>query len=50
MFNAMGLTTGIDMPSLLAASRYLQDILPDTPMTSAVSRAGMPATFDFPDC
>lgn len=50
MFDAMGLTTGIDMPSLLAASRYLQEILPDTPMTSAVFRAGLPAKFDFTDC
>lgn len=49
MFDAMGLTTGIDMPSLLAASGYLQEILPDTPMTSAVFRAGLPATVDFQD-
>jgi hydroxymethylglutaryl-CoA lyase len=50
MFNAMGLTTGIDMQRLLAASYYLHEILPDTPLTSAVFRAGLPATFDFPDC
>jgi hydroxymethylglutaryl-CoA lyase len=42
MFDAMGLSTGIDMISLLNVTKYLQDILPDTPMASALFRAGLP--------
>jgi hydroxymethylglutaryl-CoA lyase len=47
MFDAMGLSTGIDMPSLLGASQYLQETLPDTPMASALFRAGLPGKAVF---
>lgn len=42
MFEAMGLATGIDLPTLLRTTQYLQDILPDTPMASSLFRAGLP--------
>jgi hydroxymethylglutaryl-CoA lyase len=47
MFEAMGLSTGIDLPALLRASQYLQEILPDTPLTSALSRSGPPCRVEF---
>lgn len=47
MFNEMGLATGIDLPSLLAISAFLQGILPDTSLNSAVSRAGLPRKIEF---
>jgi hydroxymethylglutaryl-CoA lyase len=47
MFDAMGLSTGINMISLLNVTKYLQDILPDTPMSSALFRAGMPGKAIF---
>jgi len=47
MFEEMGLATGIDMVSLLCATQYLQDILPDTPMASALFRAGLPGKTIF---
>ncbi len=53
MFEAMGLATGIDLATLLRASQYLQAILPDVPISSALFRAGLPgkAIFqeDLPD-
>jgi hydroxymethylglutaryl-CoA lyase len=42
MFDAMGLSTGINIISLLDVTKYLQNILPDTLMASAVFRAGLP--------
>jgi hydroxymethylglutaryl-CoA lyase len=47
MFEAMGLATGIDLPALLRTSQYLQDILPDTPMASALFKAGLPGKAIF---
>jgi hydroxymethylglutaryl-CoA lyase len=47
MFEAMGLATGIDLPALLRTSQYLQDILPDTPMASALFQAGLPGKAIF---
>jgi hydroxymethylglutaryl-CoA lyase len=47
MFDAMGMATGIDLPVLLRASQYLQDILPDVPVTSALFRAGLPGKAMF---
>ena len=47
MFDAMGLPTGIDLKSLLGVTQYLQDILPDTPMSSAIFRAGLPGKAIF---
>jgi hydroxymethylglutaryl-CoA lyase len=47
MFDAMGLSTGIDMISLLGVTQYLQDILPDTPMASSLFRAGVPGKAIF---
>lgn len=49
MFEAMGLTTGIDLPALLDASQYLQEILPDAPIASALARAGLPGRAEFAD-
>jgi hydroxymethylglutaryl-CoA lyase len=49
MFEAMGLATGIDQPALLRATQYLQDILPDSPITSALFRAGLPGKVEFQD-
>ena len=49
MFEAMGLTTGIDLPALLDASQYLQDILPGAPIASALARAGLPGRAEFVD-
>jgi hydroxymethylglutaryl-CoA lyase len=47
MFGAMGMATGINLPALLQASQYLQDILPDVPITSALFRAGLPGKAMF---
>jgi hydroxymethylglutaryl-CoA lyase len=47
MFDAMGMATDIDLPVLLRASQYLQDILPDVPVTSALFRAGLPGKAMF---
>jgi hydroxymethylglutaryl-CoA lyase len=47
MFEAMGLATGIDLPALLRTSQYLQDLLPDTPMASALFQAGLPGKAIF---
>jgi len=49
MFEAMGLPTGIDLPALLQSSQYLQAILPDVPITSALFRAGLPGKTEFQD-
>jgi hypothetical protein len=35
------------MASLLGASQYLQETLPDTPMNSALFRAGLPGKAIF---
>lgn len=50
MFDSMGLSTGIDMKFLLGTVQYLQDILPDTPMASALYRAGLPGKTVFTNC
>jgi hydroxymethylglutaryl-CoA lyase len=47
MFEAMGLATGIDLPALLRTSQYLQAMLPDVPISSALFRAGMPGKAIF---
>jgi hypothetical protein len=44
----MGVETGVDLPALLETARRLQEILPDIPLTSALSRAGLPRQADFP--
>jgi hydroxymethylglutaryl-CoA lyase len=51
MFNEMGIPTGIDLDSLLDASRYLKEILPDVSLSSAVYQAGLPKTqTSGPEC
>jgi hydroxymethylglutaryl-CoA lyase len=42
MFKEMGVETGVDLYRLLGVSQYLNDILPDVYLTSAVFRAGLP--------
>ncbi|MDI6777111.1 MAG: hydroxymethylglutaryl-CoA lyase [Syntrophales bacterium] len=42
MFNEMGLETGINMQKLLDVTRYLQDILPNVSLKSALFQAGLP--------
>lgn len=44
MFNQMGIPTGIRLEGLLEAARYLQGILPDVPLSSALLQAGPPVT------
>ena len=46
MFNQMGVETGIHLEKLLDATQYLQDILPDVPLTSALFHAGLPKRVD----
>ncbi|MCX5838680.1 MAG: hydroxymethylglutaryl-CoA lyase [Deltaproteobacteria bacterium] len=48
LFAEMGVGTGVDLPALLETARRLQEILPDIPLTSALSRAGLPRRADFP--
>ena len=48
LFEEMGIGTGADLPALLAASRHLEETLIDNPLTSALSRAGLPRPADFP--
>lgn len=42
MFNEMGIETGVEIPRLFKASRYLEEILRDAPVTSSVFTAGLP--------
>ena len=46
MFNQMGVETGVHLEKLLDATQYLQDILPDMPLTSALFHAGLPKRVD----
>jgi hydroxymethylglutaryl-CoA lyase len=46
MFNQMGVETGVHLEKLLDATQYLQDILPDVPLTSALFHAGLPKRVD----
>jgi hydroxymethylglutaryl-CoA lyase len=48
LFEEMGVGTGVDLPALLETARHLREILPDTPLTSSLSRAGLPRRADFP--
>ena len=40
LFAEMGVETGVDLPTLLETARRFQGILPDIPLTSALSPAG----------
>jgi hydroxymethylglutaryl-CoA lyase len=42
MFSEMGVETGVDLPELLSTVRFLQELLPDVRMESALFRAGLP--------
>lgn len=42
MFSEMGVETGADLPALLSAVRFLQEILPAAGLESALFRAGLP--------
>ena len=42
LFEEMGIPTGVDLPALLETARHLREILPDVPLTSALSRAALP--------
>ena len=48
LFEEMGIRTGADLPALLAVARHLEEIFTDIPLTSALSRAGLPRPADFP--
>jgi hydroxymethylglutaryl-CoA lyase len=48
LFAEMGVETGVDLPALLETARRFQKILPDTPLTSALFRAGLPRRTDLP--
>ena len=51
MFNEMGISTGIDMDSLLNVSIFLKEILPGVVLSSAVYQAGLPKTqTSGPEC
>lgn len=45
MFEAMGISTGIDLPALLAARGPLQAGLPDEPLYGMLAAAGLPKGF-----
>ena len=42
MFSEMGVATGVDLPALLSAVRFLQETLPAAGLESALFRAGLP--------
>ncbi len=48
LFKEMGVGTGVELPALLETARRLREILPDTPLTSSLSRAGLPCRADLP--
>lgn len=45
MLTAMGWSTGIDLPRLMAVRRQLDALLPDEPKSGAIARAGLPKGF-----
>jgi len=47
LFRSMGIETGIDLDTLLNTASFLQGILPDTPLTSSLFRAGPPRKVPF---
>jgi hydroxymethylglutaryl-CoA lyase len=42
MFSEMGVETGVDLPALLEAVRFIREILPSAGLESALFRAGLP--------
>jgi hypothetical protein len=47
MFSQMGVETGIDMEKLLAATCFLQTVIPQVPITSALFHAGPPKLYTY---
>ncbi|NPU83261.1 MAG: hydroxymethylglutaryl-CoA lyase [Syntrophaceae bacterium] len=47
LFQSMGVETGIDLDRILDTASFLQGILPDTPLTSSLFRAGPPRKTPF---
>ncbi|PKN34990.1 MAG: hydroxymethylglutaryl-CoA lyase [Deltaproteobacteria bacterium HGW-Deltaproteobacteria-19] len=47
LFQSMGVSTGIDLDMVLDTASFLQGILPDTPLTSSLFRAGPPRKVPF---
>ncbi|HOI72667.1 MAG TPA: hydroxymethylglutaryl-CoA lyase [Syntrophales bacterium] len=47
LFRSMGIDTGIDLDALLDTASFLQGILPETPLTSSLFRAGPPRKVPF---
>lgn len=47
MFSQMGVETGIDMEKLLCATRFLQTVIPQAPITSALFHAGPPRRYTY---
>lgn len=45
MFETMGCPTGLDLPALLAARRFIAEGLPLEPLRGAVAQAGIPKTY-----
>lgn len=48
LFEEMGVHTGVNLPALLEAARRLRELLPGTPLTSALSRSGLPRPMNSP--
>ena len=46
MFGQMGIETGVCLETLLGTARFLQEMLPGTPLTSALFHAGPPRRVD----
>jgi hydroxymethylglutaryl-CoA lyase len=46
MFEAMGLSTGIDLPKLIDARALLREALPGEPLYGMVAEAGLPRGFE----
>ncbi len=42
MFSQMGVETGVHLEELLRTAQFLQDVIPGTPLASAMFRAGLP--------
>ncbi len=47
LFESMGIPAGIDLERLLEAASFLQGLLPDTPLSSSLFRAGPPRRVPF---
>jgi hydroxymethylglutaryl-CoA lyase len=47
LFESMGIPSGIDLERILEAASFLQGILPDTPLSSSLFRAGPPRRVPF---